>query len=170
MENSAIKDRTNTKIVAVTGHRPNKLNNEYDGVGPLSDAIRKEFKKIIEEVRPIVAISGMALGVDLLWAETCLDYGLPMAAAIPFKGQESIWPEKSKQRYYDILAKVTRIYYICEPGYAAWKMQKRNEFMVDRANMLIAVWDGTKGGTANCVQYAQLKGIEIIRINPKNII
>lgn len=38
--------------------------------------------------------------------------------------------------------------------------------MVDLADMVIAVWDGSKGGTGNCVQYAQKKGKEFIRINP----
>jgi hypothetical protein len=38
--------------------------------------------------------------------------------------------------------------------------------MVDHAELLIAVWDGTSGGTANCVKYARKDGVEIWRINP----
>lgn len=29
-------------------------------------------------------------------------------------------------------------------------MQKRNEYMVDLADKVVAVWDGSKGGTDNC--------------------
>ena len=47
-------------------------------------------------------------------------------------------------------------------------MQKRNEYMVDLADRVIAVWDGSKGGTANCVKYAEKVGKEIIRIEPYN--
>lgn len=57
----------------------------------------------------------------------------------------------------------------CEGGYASWKMQKRNEWMVDRCDILVSVWDGTEGGTYNCVNYAIGKNKQIIRINPKEL-
>lgn len=47
-----------------------------------------------------------------------------------------------------------------------WLMQKRNEYMVDLADRVIAVWDGSKGGTANCIKYAEKVGKEIIKIKP----
>ena len=50
--------------------------------------------------------------------------------------------------------------------YKPWLMQKRNEYMVDLADKVIAVWDGSKGGTGNCVRYAEKCGKEIIRIVP----
>ena len=34
-------------------------------------------------------------------------------------------------------------------------MQKRNEFMVDKADMVLAIWNGNqKGGTWNTIKYA----------------
>ena len=42
--------------------------------------------------------------------------------------------------------------------------------MVDNSDIIIAVWDGTKGGTYNCVQYAKKKNKEIIQINPKEFL
>ena len=45
-------------------------------------------------------------------------------------------------------------------------MQKRNEYMVDLADKVIAVWNGSTGGTYNCVKYAEKCGKEIIRIVP----
>jgi uncharacterized phage-like protein YoqJ len=50
------------------------------------------------------------------------------------------------------------------PG--AWVYQKRNEWMVDHAQMVIAVWDGSSGGTANCVKYALKQGKRVWQINP----
>ncbi len=41
--------------------------------------------------------------------------------------------------------------------------------MVNNCDMLIAVWDGSDGGTANCVKYAQSKGVDIRIINPKEL-
>lgn len=36
--------------------------------------------------------------------------------------------------------------------------------MLDLVDKVIAVWDETCGGTANCVRYAQSVGKEIIRL------
>ena len=51
--------------------------------------------------------------------------------------------------------------------YAVWKMQKRNIWMVDQSNVVIAVWDGKKsGGTYNCIKYAVGKGLPVLVIHP----
>jgi uncharacterized phage-like protein YoqJ len=39
---------------------------------------------------------------------------------------------------------------ISRGGYEPWKMQVRNEWMIDRCDVLLALWDGSRGGTANC--------------------
>lgn len=49
-------------------------------------------------------------------------------------------------------------------------MQNRNKKMVDACDKLIAIFDGTNGGTANCVNYAKYINKEIIIINPKNFL
>lgn len=53
--------------------------------------------------------------------------------------------------------------------YEPWLMQKRNEFMVDNCDTLISIWDGSSGGTGNCVAYATKKNKDIIRIDPNTI-
>ena len=50
--------------------------------------------------------------------------------------------------------------------YAVWKMQKRNEWMVDNCDAVIAVWDGAPGGTANTVDYARKLGKSVLVIDP----
>lgn len=44
--------------------------------------------------------------------------------------------------------------------------QARNRWMVDRAGLVIAVWDASASGTGNCVQYAEVLGRRIMRIDP----
>jgi len=41
--------------------------------------------------------------------------------------------------------------------------QLRNEFMVDAADVLAAFFDGSPGGTANCVRYASKIGKRVVR-------
>lgn len=156
--------------IAVTGHRPDKLNNDYAGTSILSESIYDELAAVVNRNTDVTIITGMALGVDTLFAWVGIDMKRPIIAAIPFIGQEKQWPDASQKVYRDILnnSLVTQKV-ISEPGYAAYKMQKRNEWMVDNCDGLIAVWNGTPGGTANCVRYAQSKGTKIVFIDPTKL-
>jgi uncharacterized phage-like protein YoqJ len=156
--------------IAATGHRPPKLNNEWDGDGPLSMELFKLFHQIFLERHCTQVISGMALGVDMLFAEVAIAMNIPVIAAIPFVGQETAWLPSSRERYHRILNHplVTR-HIVCEGGYAKWKMQVRNKWMVDNCDLLVAVFDGTAGGTKNCHDYAEGKK-EIIKIDPTELI
>ena len=43
-------------------------------------------------------------------------------------------------------------------------MQKRNKYMVDNSDLIIAVFNGNSGGTKQTNDYAKSKNIEIIII------
>lgn len=152
-------------IVAFTGHRPNKLGG-YDEPNPVRDQIRAALRELLAELHPAKAISGMALGVDQWAAEMCIELEIPFIAAVPFDGQEDRWPPWSREKYAKLLKESCEMVKVCSAGYAPEKMQKRNEWMVDHCDVLIAVWDGTSGGTANCVRYAESIGKRIIMIAP----
>lgn len=152
-------------IVAFTGHRPDKIGG-YTLPNATYIHICQQLEKTLKELQPEKAISGMALGVDQYAASVCIKLGIPFIAAIPFSGQEKAWPEKSQRAYQALLSKAAEKIIVCDGGYAASKMQLRNEWMCDNCDTLIAVWDGTAGGTANCVKYAQSINRDIIFINP----
>ena len=40
--------------------------------------------------------------------------------------------------------------------------------MVDHSDCVIAVWDGSRGGTGNCVEYARKQEKHILYITPAN--
>ena len=108
------------------------------------------------EARPTQVISGMALGVDQIAVRITLALSIPLVAAVPFPGQEAPWPPSSRDDYTGILSQATRVVFVAQPPYAAWKLQRRNEWMVDRADVVWAVWDGSPtGGTANAISYAE---------------
>ena len=48
-------------------------------------------------------------------------------------------------------------------------MDKRNRYMVDHADYILAVWNGCPSGTGNTVRYAHKKGKSIIVINPASL-
>ena len=154
-------------IVAFTGHRPDKLNKEYTYEGPCSEFLKNKLKKVLIERQVSKAITGMALGFDTLAALVCLELDIPLLAAIPFAGQEKFWPKTSQDLYWKILNNSLVERHIVSDGcYAAYKMQKRNIFMVDECQKLIAAHDGSAGGTLNTIRYAQKIDRDIIYINP----
>jgi uncharacterized phage-like protein YoqJ len=116
-------------------------------------------------------ISGMALGVDQWAAEIVLELKveyphIKLIAAVPFEGQETAWFKQAVERWRGLLQQSDEVVYVCEPGYAPWKMQHRNKWMVDHSSIIVAVWDGSEGGTGNCVRYAETTDCQIIRIQP----
>ncbi len=153
------------KVVSFTGHRPEKVGG-YETPNATSLRICNEVYYKLLEIKPKLVLTGMALGVDTWAAWIALSMGIPYIAVIPFKGQEVRWNEKDIKIYNELLAMANGIKYVSEPGYAAWKMHKRNEWMVDNSDALIAVYDGSLGGTHNCVQYAKRKDRLIIPIKP----
>lgn len=149
--------------IAFTGHRPNKLGGYNDATnlcGAVVHLINKEVAILtgLDTEPPLEFIVGMAQGVDTWAALYAIEFGIPFHAYIPFTGQETAWPQKAQTTYHNILKKAASIKVICKGGYAAWKMQVRNEAMVNDCDVLIAIWNRTPGGTANCVQYALSTG------------
>lgn len=152
-------------IIAFTGHRPNKLGGYFEP-NPVSNRVKRALRAELEKLKPDRAITGMAQGVDQWAATICLLMGIPYVAAVPFVGQEMAWPESAKKRWRYLLGKAAEVVLVSEGFYNPSKMQKRNMWMVDHCDVLLAVWDGTAGGTANCVRYAEQKKKEIVQINP----
>ena len=156
--------------VCVTGHRPDKLWG-YDLSDAHYDQVRNAFNALIAQLDPTTVISGMALGFDTLVAEeTIKTADIALTSAVPFEGQDRRWPLASQKHYRDLLDRADTVV-ICggTSRSIARRMQKRNEWMVDHADIVIALWNGTEGGTANCVRYAQRKGKPIYRLDPTTV-
>lgn len=152
-------------IVAFTGHRPNKLGG-YRLPNPTYIHVCQQIEKTLLELKPTKVISGMALGIDQWAANISYRLGIPFIAAVPFVGQEGAWPEESQKVYRKLIKLACETIIVCEGNYQASKMQIRNQWMTDRCDTLIAVWDGTPGGTSNCINYAKSINRNIIFINP----
>lgn len=147
-----------------TGHRPEKL--------PQSE---KEIKLSLEKaiIQAIddgftVFISGMARGVDIWASEIVLSLksyipNVRLICAIPYAGFEKNWSHEWKKRYFNILANADLIRYI-NPHYDRSCFQKRNEWMVNHAARVIAVFYGLPGGTKNTIEYAKSNNIDIKQI------
>lgn len=139
--------------LGITGHRPDKLL----GYGPETRERLKIFAmSCLLHYKPEKVVVGMALGWDTAVALACIDLGIPYIAAVPFRGQEKMWKTEDQVLYKMLLDNAQAIVYVCEEGYAAWKMHKRNEWMVNSSDEMLALWDMVdEGGTAACLRYAR---------------
>lgn len=145
--------------LAVTGHRPDKLGGYGRGAwNRLVAVARVELLKL----NPDLVITGMALGWDQAIARACVSLEIPFDAYIPFDGQAKVWPPESQEMYYALLRNSGSKRVICPGKYSPWAMQVRNVAMVDNCDLLLALWNGSDGGTANCVKYATKIGVEIV--------
>ena len=154
----------NVKEIFITGHRPDKLGGYNPS--PKQDWVRDSLRTAFDTIKPTAIITGMALGVDQWAAEIAIQRGIPFIAAVPFVGQEHMWRIECREHYHRLLAQAKETVIVCPGVYEVWKMQKRNEYMVDRGDLGVAVWDGSEGGTANCVKYALKKNKPIVQIFP----
>ena len=109
----------------------------------------------------------MALGVDTIAAEVAVKLQIPFVAAIPFDGQESSWEHDAQAHYHALLSLASSQVCVGTSDQIPWVYQKRNEFMVDNADMVVAVWNGQRSGTRNCVDYAIKKSIPVWRLDPR---
>lgn len=156
--------------IAVTGHRPNKMYG-YNIYNEQWLKLKETFKKLLVENNCNEAVTGMALGVDTVFALAVLElkregYNIKLHCAIPCKNHSCKWNKESVDLYNDILSKADFVKLVSDEEYKPYLMQKRNEYMVHLVDKVIAVWDGTKSGTKNCIEYAKRCNKEVIIITP----
>ena len=147
-----------------TGHRPEKLTRtEKDIVRDLEKEIRQAIADGLS-----VFITGMARGVDIWAAQIVLrlrnsGYDIKLICACPYDGFEFGWSKDWQKQYKEILAAADFVKYVCE-GYSRSCFQIRNEWMVNHAARVIAVFNGEKSGTKNTIDYAAKVGVPVVRI------
>jgi uncharacterized phage-like protein YoqJ len=171
-----------------TGHR--KIGG-YDMKNPMALRLKDKLIETIELAMKQEGvtrfISGGALGTDQIafWCVHILKNNYPNIkniVAIPFKNQDKVWNKEQKHWYHKMLKLADEVVNVEELGeyktkndeplgeFSVAKMQKRNEYMVDKSSVIIAVYDGSKGGTANCLWYARKMAVghrALYRLDPR---
>lgn len=158
--------------VSFTGYRPEKLpfrREDDPRCVELKSRLSAQIEKLIKDGADEF-FSGMARGVDMWAAEAVLALksaypNIKLTAVIPCPEQADKWDAADRERYRDILARCDKKL-ITSPHYTSGCMQKRNRALVDMCDILIAVFDGKPGGTANTVNYAKSGGRSTVVIEP----
>lgn len=167
----------NKRTCAFTGHRPQNLPFRFDESDERCVALKSKLReciiKLIEQENVRHFITGMAIGVDMYAAEIVLQLKeiypyITLEAAIPCETQASRWSEPLRDRYYRI-AELCDKETMLQTRYTPDCMQKRNRYMVDHADFILAVWDGSPSGTGMTTTYARSSGKTVWTIDPNTL-
>lgn len=160
-----IKNIENT--CCFTGHRYEDKTEIEDEIKPLlKEAINNAINSGYTEF-----ITGMALGTDVWAAEIVLDKKksnkeIKLLCALPHLDFERKRKDNDKERYNEILKNADETI-VVNAHYFRGCYQKRNVWMVDRSSLVIAVFNGEKGGTKNTIDYASRKNRRINNVLEK---
>lgn len=164
MEN--IETTGNYKICCITGHRPKGFPWNYYNTDDIQQqryisALRDCLIELIEKYGYNYFITGCAVGADLDFAEICIELrdnkypNIQIEGAIPCDNQNLKWSIADKERYARVIEKLNTLHYVSH-DFSMACFQKRNVYMVDRSELVIAVWNAEeKGGTWNTIKYAR---------------
>jgi uncharacterized phage-like protein YoqJ len=163
--------------ISFTGHRPDKIggyNNEKPQLSLfVENWLAEVTERIIDRFNNVEFISGAAQGVDTIAAEvilkhkeTYIDKNIQLTMAVPYKNFGERWPQPARDRLQKILNIADKTVYVREAYTGPIVLQIRNEWMVNNSDIVIAVWDGSSGGTMNCAKYAEECKRKIWRLNP----
>lgn len=168
------------KSCAITGHRPTRFKWKYKENDTrckrLKRVMREQFVLLYEKGARRFYVGG-AQGVDQWAGEILLrmkeqpEYGeIELVVVLPFEGHDAEWDARSKSRLRFLLshsAETVTVGTKAEPAAICYK--KRNQYMVDHAGCLLAVYDSDhtiRSGTGMTVNYAKRRHLPIICIHP----
>ena len=86
--------------------------------------------------------------------------GLKLIAVVPFQGVEARWDKLWISRFYSLLHQADLVKTICDK-YSPDAYQKRNKWMIDHSNRVIAVFNGEPSGTKQVIDYALKKAVPV---------
>jgi hypothetical protein len=146
--------------IGITGHQ---------NLGPATRrSVSAAVSAFLAEVQAqrVVGVTSLAEGADQLFAFSVLAAGGDLHAVIPSTNYETSFSSPAAGRTYasllDLAASRESLPFSApsEDAYLA-----AGERVVDRADILLAVWDGAeaagKGGTGDVVAYARDRGVKV---------
>ena len=162
------------KACAITGHRPTRFKWNNNGCKRLKRRLKEQFVLFYEQgVRRFYV--GGALGVDLWSGELLLELkeqpeysDIELVLVLPFDGHDRDWDPKSRRRLSVLRQRSAKVVIAgTAENNSVTNYKLRNQYMVDHANCLLAVYDNDRNlrsGTMQTVNHARRKHLPIIYI------
>ena len=153
--------------IGITGHQ--RLSSPADWQW-VEEAMERILSSLPDE---LMGFTSLAMGADQLFAELILKLGGLLTVIVPFAEYETKFAEGADRDGYNrLLAQATAVEVLQASGSNREAYFKAGKQVVNRSEVLIAVWDGKPavglGGTADVVGYARRCGKPIAWIDPIN--
>jgi hypothetical protein len=152
-------------VVGVTGHRALRPEDRE----LLLEAVKRELGKLQGEVphSPLLLLTSLAEGADLLCADAARDLGIPVAVVLPMEAGRftAAFSEEDRKRFEEHCRAAKTVFVAPEaeeapeaPG-ADWYYRQAGIYVSVHSHLLLALWDGgpprEQGcGTAEAVSFS----------------
>lgn len=164
------------KVCSFTGYRPGKLPFGTHENDPRCYEFKFRLREALTElIRAGYTrfLSGGAMGMDLIAAELVLDLrkeypNITLEVVTPCDSQADRWPEAYRIRYARLRREADTLT-ATSHRYTPDCMMLRNRYLVDRADLILACYDGLPGGTESTLRYAKKCGVPIRIIAPNRL-
>ena len=142
------------KTCAFTGHR--ELS-----VGFSMRLLKREIERLIKEGVDTF-YNGLAVGFDMVACEVVLSLkkkynNIRLIACVPCLEQDKYYSQAEKKIYNKVLKKADEVIYVSKTLYYNGCMHKRNAYMCEKADILMAHLYKERGGTAYTVKFFKNK-------------
>lgn len=155
-----------------TGNRIQRLPFIFNENNKESNLIKQRLE---EEIKKALAngynhfISTIQLGIDMWAAEIVLRIKkfypeVILEASLPYENQANFWTESQREQYFNILSKCDYINYT-STRYTASCSKLASIYMIDKSSLLIAVYDENDKETMAIIDYAENKGLSLVKIS-----
>lgn len=149
--------------IAVTGH----LDLTEGTASLVRTALDDLLRPYAGDGGPLVGVSCVAKGADTLFAEAVLAAGGRLVVVVPSRDYRRSTVEPGHRASYDLLVEAAEeVVVLPYETSDRQAYEAANAVLVERADRLVAVWDGTPptgrgGGTADAVLEARAAGVPV---------
>lgn len=155
--------------VGITGHQavPDAAREYVLG------GLRTLLQFLAEQHGRIVGFSSLAVGADQIFAREVLRVGGDLVAVIPSSDYHKTFSSEALVDYEELLDAASRCITLDFPAPSEDAFLAAGMDVVDRCDLLVAVWDGqpsaSRGGTGDAVEYARQRGKNVQVIWPQGV-
>lgn len=170
-------------VIAVSGYKPHEIGvfqEKHEQLPYLKKAIKRKLSEIIEAYGTEWIVTSGQSGIELWAAEACIElkkegHLIKLATIAPFYAQEEKFPDPTKDLYRRVWEGSDYKDYITKRPYESpAQLRMKNEFIVQKTDAMILVYDETTDGTPKFYEEAALKRQQekeypILYVSPEDI-
>jgi SMODS and SLOG-associating 2TM effector domain 1/SMODS and SLOG-associating 2TM effector domain 3 len=163
----------------VTGHRSIDQHDPLlaEAIGDVLDLLRQRGRQGTAATPVnLVVVSALAEGADRMVAQGALERGAGLEVILPLPPADYLTdfePGTSRSEFRGLLSQASAVTELPASGTRAQAYERAGRAIVDRSDVLIALWDGQpargRGGTAEIVSYAQRRGVPVVQLPVERI-